>query len=79
MIWGSGLSAKPKEPYMIDIELSRWQKRLAGVLYEEPDPRTVYWVWEPYGRAGKTLFQKWWCCHNKDTLILSGKASDGRS
>ena len=62
--------------FTVDIELSPWQSRLSKNLQEEPNPRTVYWIWEPHGKAGKTLFQKWWCCHIKDTLILSGKASD---
>lgn len=76
IIWGSGLSAKPEEPYKVELELSSWQSRLAKILEEEPDSRTVWWLWEPHGKAGKTLFQKWWCCNNNDTLVLSGKAAD---
>jgi len=76
VLYGTGEAAKPKVKYTVDLELSPWQSRLAKILAKEPDPRTVYWVWEPFGKAGKTLFQKWWCCHNMDTLILSGKASD---
>jgi len=76
ILWGTGESAKPKEKYTVDLKPSMWQKKLTQILQGEPDERKVYWIWEPYGKAGKTKFQKWWCCNNKDTLILAGKASD---
>ena len=66
VVWGTGELARPKPAYQIFIELSPWQERLSNILKQEPSHRTVYWVWEPNGKAGKTLFQKWWCCqHNQ--------------
>lgn len=76
VVYGTGELARPEEPYSVELELCPWQSRLTTILKDEPDPRTVWWLWEPKGRAGKTLFQKWWCCNNQNTLVLSGKASD---
>lgn len=72
--WGACLKARP---FKIEIELSFWMKKLLDVLKEPPDSRSIYWIWEPIGKAGKTSFQKWYEVNNRgDVLILSGKAHD---
>ena len=74
VIWGTCIKA---EPFKIDIELSPWMEKLLAILDEKPNSRSIYWIWEPQGKAGKTHFQKWYELEHKgDTLILSGKAHD---
>lgn len=64
-------------PYTIDIKLTWWETKLLEVLQTVPDDRSIYWVWEETGCAGKTVFQKWYFLNgDKRTVTLSGKASD---
>lgn len=74
IVWGT---CEKAAPYEIDIDISPWMEELLNILEQPPDSRSIYWVWEPKGKAGKTHFQKWYeLQHKGDTLILSGKASD---
>lgn len=52
-----------------------WMKNIIEIVNNEPDPRTIYWFWEPDGGAGKSAFTKWLIV-NKGALVLSGKAAD---
>ena len=64
-------------PFTMNIELSFWMTKLLEVLAEEPNNRSIYWIWEPVGKAGKTYFHQWYKFnHRGDVLILSGKAAD---
>lgn len=73
-VWDTNIrSLKWKGP---EIELYEWQKDLVNILNKEPDNRTVHWVWEPSGCEGKTVFQKWFCFRNSDTIVLGGKGSN---
>jgi len=72
--WGTCMKAMP---FKMDIELSKWMKNLVEILDKEPNSRSIYWIWEPIGKAGKTSFQKWYEMeHRGEVLILSGKAHD---
>lgn len=72
--WGTCLTAVP---YKLDIVQSYWMLRLSAILAQPPDGRSIYWIWEPIGAAGKTTYQKWYSLQNKgDVLVLSGKAHD---
>lgn len=53
-----------------------WEEWLLEILSQEPDDRKIYWLWEPLGNAGKTTFQKWYTIRHKDTITLSGNATD---
>lgn len=53
-----------------------WQKLILNILSQEPDNRTIHWIWEPNGCAGKTIFQKYVFTHLEDVVVLSGKGSD---
>lgn len=75
-VYGTGKEAKPVPEYKFVMEPTDWQLKLVDILSSDPDPRSVYWIWEPKGRAGKTSFQKWWVSNHDDTLVLSGKAAD---
>lgn len=52
-----------------------WQSKLAKEVEEEPDDRTIIWIWEQFGCVGKSAFCKWLCAE-KGAIICSGKASD---
>jgi len=75
--WGTCMLAKPFE---VEIDFSKstdnWMQRAFNILQPEPNDRHVWWLWEPLGRAGKTLFCKWYESVYKDALILSGSAHD---
>lgn len=69
---------KPKKKFTITLELRPWQQKALNILIDtEIDRRRIWWLWEPIGRAGKTLFQKWFELQKfRPTLVLSGKAAD---
>lgn len=52
-----------------------WQAQLLEVLGEEPDDRTIYWVTDGQGGAGKSRLTRH-LVMNYDALILSGKVAD---
>ena len=74
--WGTGDKAKP---YKVTIDLYPWELQLVDFLIKtEADDRTIYWIWEPSGCAGKTTFQKYLITFYTDRriIVLSGKAAD---
>ncbi len=62
--------------YSLDIELWPWQKWVWNLIKDNPDDRTIYWVWEPDGNKGKTLFQKYCFLNSPRCVVLSGKCDD---
>lgn len=63
------------KPIKIITHLYKYQEKLNKILTEEPDDRTIYWIYEKEGNVGKSAFCKYLAVkHN--ALILSGKASD---
>ena len=52
-----------------------WQKRILEIISQEPDDRTIWWFWEPFGGIGKTAFTKYLVLKHGATL-LGGKAAD---
>lgn len=65
-----------KVRYRVEIELYDWQKDIMNKLAEKPDDRTINWIWEPKGCAGKTTFQKYVYLNCENVIILSGKSAD---
>lgn len=65
-----------ESPYKLDLKLFEWEKKLKEKLEEEPDDRTIHWLWEQNGCAGKTTFSKWVFMNMERVVVLSGKASD---
>lgn len=64
-------------PYTIELpSLYKWEKDLLEILVKEPDDRTLYWIHEPNGCAGKTTFQKYVFTHFDGCVVLSGKGAD---
>jgi len=64
------------EKYKININLYSWQKDLKRKLDNIPDDRTIHWLWESQGCAGKTTFQKWIYLNYSKVVVLSGKGED---
>lgn len=66
----------PKEVRTILKEnMYPWQKDVLRIIDEEPDDRTVYWMYEEQGNFGKTSLAKYVCANYK-ALYLSGKGND---
>lgn len=64
-------------PYSEEIShLYNWQKSLIKLVEKTPDNRTINWIWERNGCAGKTTFQKYLFTHFPDVVVLSGKGAD---
>lgn len=40
-------------------QLFDWQKDIINIIKQEPDDRTIYWIWESEGKKGKTTFCKY--------------------
>jgi len=53
------------------------QTKLAQILESEADDRTIHWVHDEKGCAGKTTFAKHWVINNPTTAVyVSGSAAD---
>lgn len=50
-------------------------KKLLLILNEEPDDRTIHWIWESKGMTGKTTFCKF-LSHYHGAIPLEGKKND---
>lgn len=70
----NGIESKPLK---VITSLYPWQEKVYNLLKEEPDDRTIHWVYERKGNVGKTALLKYiYVKHEKETLILCGKAND---
>lgn len=58
--------------------LFTWQKCLRTLLEQDPDPRSIIWVFEPRGNSGKTTFMNNWKLAHSDitAIIANGKKAD---
>lgn len=54
-----------------------WQVKLRSCLSEEPDDRTIHWVYGPEGNEGKTTFMK--CLMKKDWMCLTARGGTDMS
>lgn len=77
--WGFDKEIKPptkweSTKYITEEMFKGWQREIYEKAKSEPEPRLIYWYWEPSGNVGKTEL----CKHLVDlgALILDGKASD---
>lgn len=57
--WTRGIFIPPPLKILQKSELSLWQAEIESMLLQEPDGRTVYWLFEPLGKFGKTDFIKY--------------------
>ena len=56
-------------------QLRPWQQDLENLIKEEPDDRTIHWIWERTGGIGKSALVKYLCVKH-DALVCAGKAAD---
>lgn len=59
----------------MELSLLDWQKELLERLQQEPDNRTIEWVYDPKGSAGKSTFTQY-LIRNHDAITVSGKAEN---
>lgn len=72
--WKKGF---PKPPNFILDVLRDWQLRVDLIVSLPADNRTVNWVVDPAGRAGKTAFCKHLCTlYPEEVIYICGKAAD---
>lgn len=51
---------KPKPLKLLkDEQLVPWQREIVELIHTDPDERSIYWYWEPTGKAGKSTFTKY--------------------
>lgn len=71
---------KAKKPIKTinENQLYDWQKKLEALHNTEPDDRTIYWVWEPTGKTGKSSFTKYMKVKYGDEVCIlnSPKSAD---
>ena len=53
-----------------------WQEKLDKVLQEEPNDRTIYWIWESAGNTGKSSYVKYQVIKHKAIFCDGGKKAD---
>lgn len=58
-------------------ELRSWQVELNELLEEKPDNRTIRWIYDKDGCAGKTEFVRWYALKNQKTSICAN-AGNGK-
>ena len=73
--WIGGLEITCPDP-LEGKELYPWQAMVMDLLAQEPDERTILWLWESKGCVGKTALCKSICLNNDRAYYVSGKASD---
>lgn len=55
-----------------------WQVELMAILQRAPDDRTIVWVEDPNGNAGKTTFARWYHATHLETsdIIIPAREAD---
>lgn len=56
-LWENCLPARVIDP-LEGKQLYQWQAKTNEIIKEEPDDRTIHWIWESAGCTGKTSFIK---------------------
>ncbi len=75
-VWGNLKVPKPRKPLRLISELREWQKKVLLLIRNEPDERTIHWIWDN-GLSGKTVFSKYLCA-NHNGIQVGGRASDAK-
>lgn len=58
-----------------NVVWKEWQLAILNLIKEEPDNRTIHWIYEPTGNVGKSYLAKYLACH-PGTILSSGKAEN---
>ncbi len=65
------------QPLKIIEKLREWQQKIIDIINQEPDDRTINWIVDDKGNAGKTALAKY-IVTKYNALYLTGKASDSK-
>lgn len=57
-------------------DLNWWQTEVSMLLKEEPDDRSIYWIYDTVGNMGKSVFCKWAAVKLGATVLNNGSFSD---
>lgn len=57
------------------ITLHGWQVDMEEILLDDPDNRTIHWVWSRKGQCGKSSFVRYMVQKHR-ALVCAGKAAD---
>lgn len=71
---------KPPRPLKLLTEnmLRSWQKGVIDIVNQEPDDRSLFWIWSAHGNVGKTTFCKYLTAKH-GAVPLAGKGADVRN
>lgn len=71
---------KPPRPVKVleEQQLRDWQKGVLSIVAQEPDDRTIFWIWSRAGKLGKTTFCKYLTMVH-GAIQLAGKGADVRN
>lgn len=76
-VWSKGLENEWTQPDpLLGIPKKDWQIELESILEGKPDPRKVYWYYDPVGGAGKSTWTTSWTIRHQDTISVDGKGTD---
>lgn len=68
---------RPLKDPLDGLELRPWQQLVMDIIAEEPDDRTIHWIYDNKGCAGKTTLAKHICLKRpNEVLYISGKSAD---
>lgn len=71
----NGLKLKRQPKIIKDEDLYPWQKSIINTINDDPDDRSIWWIWSKEGMTGKTTFCKY-LSHHHDAIPLEGKKND---
>lgn len=66
---------RPLKRLACEDGLYPWQNELMGIINEEPNDRTIMWLWDDQGNVGKTTFMKY-LMRFHGAIPLEGKKND---
>lgn len=74
------LNFRPPRPLKLLTEdmLRAWQKGVIDIVNQEPDDRSLFWIWSANGNVGKTTFCKYLTA-TYGAVPLAGKGADVRN
>ncbi len=61
--------------FYLDVEWKGWQQRIISLVNSPPNPREIWWYYEPDGNVGKTFLARWLCIQYR-CQIGNGKKAD---
>ena len=65
----------PKPLKLITV-LRPWQQDVKDLVIQEPDDRTITWIWGAKGGEGKTQLAKYLCYHHNALYAAGSKTAD---